>query len=352
VFISPSGDDARACTASAPCRSFDRAYRVADPGDVVEIGGGTYPDQVVGKDASKDGGPQVLFRPRAGARVVVSSDLDVYGSQIEFRSIEVLENWYAYEGSHHLTFRDIDSDRLMIASASDIRVLGGDYGPSVNSVSQIKSAAGSSVAPTRILLDGVNVHDYTRTDANQHMECLHVMAANGVTIRNSRFDDCSIFGISFNHHGDSPAMRGMLVENSWFGDVLDGGSYAIHFSSGNPCEATIRFNSFSDSGISQECPEIGAGVSVHSNILPRSPSTGAINGYSWDYNVYESGNRIGANDLVADVTFRDEANFDLHLTSGSPAIDRGNPSSPPATDIDAQTRSSRPDVGADEYSAP
>jgi hypothetical protein len=313
----------------------------------VEIAGGSYPAQLVKMDAAKTGGSDVVFRPKAGAKVVVA-DLDVEGAYLEFRGIELTNDWYAREGAHHVTFRDVDTSRFYIASASDIRVLGGDIGPSVNAVAQIKSAYLSSVPPRRILLDGLNVHDFTRTNADQHMECLHVMAADQVTIRNSRFDDCSIFGISFNQHGDSGPMRSILVENNWFGDVLDGGSYAMHFSSGEPCEATVRFNTSVDGGLSQECPEYGAGVNIHSNILPRSPSTGAVNGYSWNYNVYQSGKQLGSNDLVAAVPFVDLGGFDLHLPAGSPALARGNPSAYPSTDIDRQNRTGAPDAGADQ----
>jgi hypothetical protein len=346
--VSTGGSDSSSCTSTAPCRTFDRAYRVAKAGQVVQVAGGTYAPQWIKADGTKTGGAPVVFRPAAGARVVISGDLDVEAAHVEFRDLDVGDNWYARAGAHHLTFRNVDTSRFYIASATDVQVLGGDIGPSVDAVSQIKTATGSTLAPRNIVLDGLNVHDFTRTSTAQHMECLHVMAADGVAIRNSRFDDCSIFGISFNEHGDSNAMRGIVVENNWFGDILDGGSYAVHFSEGAPCEAQIRFNTFASKGVSQGCPETGTGVSVSSNIMSSSPSTGAINGYRWDYNVYQSGRALGAHDLVAAVPFVDPATFDLHIKSGSPAIGRGESAVAPAIDIDRQQRSAAPDVGADQ----
>jgi hypothetical protein len=348
VFVSPSGDDGGSCAAAEPCRSFDRAYRVAEPGQVVEIAAGTYPSQWVRKDSRKTGGPVVLFRPAAGARVVVSTDLDVEGAYIEFRGITLQENWYARPGADHLTFRNVHAQRLQVASASDVHAIGGDYGPSVDAVSQIKAADGVGSPPRDILLEGVRLHDYTRTSSENHMECLHVMAGDGITVRNSRFDDCSIFGISFNEHGDTGGMRRILVENNWFGEVLDGGAYAVHFSSGAPCEAVVRFNTFQHEGVSQECPEAGDGVTISSNILPSSPSGGADNGYRWDHNVYQRGDAIGPHDVVARVEFRDPAGFDLGITPGSAADGRGDPTAFPRTDIDGQVRSAPPDAGADE----
>ena len=45
--MSPTGSDAGLCTQAAPCKSLDRAYRVAEPGDVVQIAEGSYPGQDV-----------------------------------------------------------------------------------------------------------------------------------------------------------------------------------------------------------------------------------------------------------------------------------------------------------------
>ena len=42
-FVSPSGSDTASCGASDPCRSFNRAYEAALPGQVVDVAGGVYP---------------------------------------------------------------------------------------------------------------------------------------------------------------------------------------------------------------------------------------------------------------------------------------------------------------------
>lgn len=55
VFVSPTGNDTtcQRRNPSRPCASFERAYEVARPGDVVQVAGGVYPAQKIGSDPSK-----------------------------------------------------------------------------------------------------------------------------------------------------------------------------------------------------------------------------------------------------------------------------------------------------------
>ena len=43
---SASGNDANACTAAAPCKTIGRAVGLAQPGDAVVVGPGSYPESV------------------------------------------------------------------------------------------------------------------------------------------------------------------------------------------------------------------------------------------------------------------------------------------------------------------
>src|SRR5688572_26747533 len=53
LYVSPSGTDTGLCTLTAPCKSFARAYKVAQPGQIVEVAGGTYPAQQINLDPQK-----------------------------------------------------------------------------------------------------------------------------------------------------------------------------------------------------------------------------------------------------------------------------------------------------------
>jgi hypothetical protein len=76
------------------------------------------------------------------------------------------------------------------------------------------------------------------------------------------------------------------------------------------------------------------------------------NGWVWDHNVFER-SPCGSNAYSVrdhDVGYADRANFDLHLTNGSEALDRGNPDMFSSNDVDAEGRPAGPgpDAGADE----
>src|SRR5207247_8599730 len=74
-FVATSGSDTNACTQSAPCKTFERAYTVAQPGQAVEVAAGTYGDQNLLFDSSKTSSSDVVFRPAPGASVTIG-DLD------------------------------------------------------------------------------------------------------------------------------------------------------------------------------------------------------------------------------------------------------------------------------------
>src|SRR4026209_1899566 len=70
VFLSPHGSDSGSCTRRSPCRSFDRGYHVASPGQIVEAAAGSYGTQTLYYDASKaHASRNVVIRPGRHARV-------------------------------------------------------------------------------------------------------------------------------------------------------------------------------------------------------------------------------------------------------------------------------------------
>src|SRR5687768_9092864 len=72
VFVAPNGSDGKSCRSrAAACATFNRAYRVARPGQVVEVAGGRYPRQSIRAAAGKKA-PNIVFRPARRASVVVT----------------------------------------------------------------------------------------------------------------------------------------------------------------------------------------------------------------------------------------------------------------------------------------
>jgi hypothetical protein len=245
-------------------------------------------------------------------------------------------------GSDDVTLYNIDAGYFYTA-ADNASFIAGDYGPVVDQVSKIEY--GVDRPPENIVIDGVFVHDHRGVD--RHPECLAFYAGSNVTIRNSRFNNCEVFGIFLapgNDHSDN-----VLVENNFFSNTGDV-SMSAHIktrSSGSCSNLMFRHNTFVDKNVISECP--GPNVRWESNVMTNGgcPAVGTA-----DYNVVLSG-KCGAHDVVvSDLGLVDRNGLDFHLRADSPARGRGNPASGATDDIDGNGRpnpaGSPPDAGADE----
>ncbi len=348
LYLSPGGSDSGRCGRSAPCETFARAYQVAKPGQTVLVGAGTYGgQQEVQKDGGKTSRRDVLFKPAPGARPVVES-LDVYGSHVEFRGLRIERDFYVKCGADDVTLRSSKATLFFIRSATNIRILGTEFGPS-NTISQIGHTAECQRAPRGILLDRVYMHDFTNS-TGKHMECLTVQAASDFVIRRSRFHHCQDFDILFKHRSPVLETTNTTIENTWFDKPWPKGTSAIQFSEpdggGTFNNVLIRNNSFAG-GLTLK-PEIDyPNLRVVANA--GSKYGGPCGKNIASYNVWRTGG-CGGTDRSADPKFVNERGFDFHLAPGSPAINRGHPTNFPRVDIDGQRRpfGGRADAGADE----
>jgi Right handed beta helix region len=258
-------------------------------------------------------------------------------------------------GSDDVTFQDIDAGHIWISS-NNASVLGGDYGPTVDEVSKVSETIGPN-----LLIDGATFHDHM--EHQSHMECIALYGAQGVTIRRSRFDTCTLFGI-FSTPEPSQHFRDVLIENNVF--TNSGGTHmSTHLkigSHGGSCtNFLIRNNTFIDEDVISDCG-INEGTATNirwiGNIFSEWSAGADCNtgGHVFDYNVIERGRGCGRHDHVVGrngAGFVDRSTLDLRLGAGSPAIDRGSPDDFPATDIDGNPRpfGRAPDAGADEFGA-
>jgi hypothetical protein len=352
VFVSPSGSDAAACTAAAPCRSFARAYRVAQPGEQVELAGGSYTgQQEVPVDASKEGASEdVIFRPAPGASVRLES-LDVYGKHVEVRAITIERDFYVKCHADDVTLRASKAALFFIRSADNVSIVDTEFGPSTD-ISQIGIIGGEPAcepAPRNIVMDGVFMHDYANSAT--HMECITLQAFEGMVIRRSRFVRCQDFDVFVKARAPALHNRDLLIENSWFDDPSPTGSSAIQFSEpdggGSYANVLIRNNSF-DGTLTLKPTVTFVNAGVISNVGTRWGGDCSQVGSS--HNVWSGGDGCSPTDLRAPTAYRDPENFDFHLRPGAPAIDHGHRTNHPATDIDGHHRpdGSAPDAGADE----
>jgi polygalacturonase len=204
-FVSASGSDESYCTKAAPCRSFDLAYQLAAPGDVIEVAGGSYPSQTLtAKPAAAP--PDVVIREAPGARVIVGDPraevnciafegaryVTVNGFETTYTTIGGRRHQCGVSvgrgGAHHITLQSIDAGMLWFG-ADDVSVLGGDFGPSVDENTKIEFGTGHP--PRNVLIDGAVIHDARSYE--EHPECVALWGGRGVTIRNTHFYNCETF---------------------------------------------------------------------------------------------------------------------------------------------------------------
>jgi hypothetical protein len=343
LYVAAGASAASPCTAAAPCGSFERAYVVAAPGEVVHVAGGSYSGQDI--NTTQKSGPSVVFQPAPGASVTVNNIDITSGSNIEFRNFTVTESTYTRPGAQFITFRGIKMRQFFIRGADHISYYDSEVGPNTSNdgMNWITAAYQTNDGASDVLLDGVSIHDFKKWNSGAHVDCIGIDDVDGLVIRNSRIWNCEHFSLIFGKDlWSSRASRNVVIENTFL-DCCYSGYYSIGLGDVEG-PMMIRHNSMT----------LGMGwlggsvqsVTIDSNVISNNSSANCDNA-TWRYNVVASGSAC-AQGQVAPTGFRG-APSDLHLRPGSAAIDFGNPSSSLARDIDGEPRGgNRPDAGADE----
>jgi hypothetical protein len=185
------GGQAATTRTVAPGQSWDACYDASAPGDICDILAGAHPGQTI---TGTKADPGVTFQ---GAGSVSSLDLRATGVTFDGLTIG---SWKTTGAAGRLTFRNTSSGWFGLWSADDVQMIGGDVDGEGSACSdpQITEYSGSRDAPERILIDGVRFHDWVDCapdETTNHIECLQVGAGNDVTIRNSRFENCSTHAV-------------------------------------------------------------------------------------------------------------------------------------------------------------
>ena len=358
LYMSPSGRDGGSCTRAAPCASFNRAYALARPGAVIEVGPGSYGAQTIEAQPGRDA-PRVVFRPSGRRRVIVAGELRIRAAFLEFRDMTLADVELPRE-AHHVTLRNISNHGIWMQGAANISVLGGEVTCGVCPYHPHLDDGGPPdyPPPRNILFDGVRFHDWHSASADQHTECLQILAGDGITIRNSVFLNCGTAnggrGATANLHiswlGNGPKTRDIVLENNFF--FASGNTYAIQ--ANDWAGLVLRYNSIVGpilffGGYGDGTPiELVGNVMGFSQCKASKSGEGPVAPLRYRYNVLQGG-RCHATDRNAPAGFVDPSR-DLHLRPGAAAIGRGDPRSFPPRDIDGQRRpqARRPDAGADE----
>jgi chitodextrinase len=392
VYVSPSGSDSNACTQAAPCKTFDRAYRVAQPGDTIQLAGGTYPDQTINVDTSKVGASaDVVFQPAATATVTINGDLNVYGSHIDFRgsaspyniklhNLEVIGTAGSNTANHD-TFENLDGAGFEIGPTSFITIKGGDWGPNYvcGGGGTVENKIGPDGAimnqwPTNIVLDGLYIHDQNSEDLNNcHMGGLFLVSGGPITLQNSVFSQNVVYQIQIQDFTNASCCgmdfgppHDLTIQNNWFGPPVTGladpgGDQAndnqpeLQFDTRNSTcwkNILIRNNSVTNGiDMSFDNPSCYQNVRVVGNVGGIQP---CFSGVVFGYNAWVGGTCASTDVQLGSLPYvsRTIGAEDYHLTGG-PAQDLVTPTTSDyalMTDIDGQARPIGParDAGADE----
>jgi len=402
-FLSPDGSDTRSCRSRAQsCASFQRAYSIARAGQVVEVAGGTYAGQTI-RAVGRRLGPNVVFRPAAGARVVLGGltfgsggDGNAGPDRITVRGMHTSykghapgarnqEGIFVGPGSSHITLVNMDAGSIDSWFADHLTVQGGDYGPCDAVVGTNVCGNNKQDASSNVLIDGALFHDMRFdesciADGGCHWECMYVNAAVNFTIRNSKFRDCAIYNIFFTLSGPDAqkiGQRNLLIENNWFDtpwtEDSSGGERAratgvslawCQNSSQGYRDVLVRFNSFQrNTGIEldrnmschwENVRVVGNLLSYPGNCDPR---------ITYAYNVWTTAIRAGrcaGTDRVSGdaLPYAEPASgrgFNFRLrpkrTVADDLVPASVPGGCPRVDIDHKRRSGkRCDAGSDERS--
>jgi chitodextrinase len=357
VYMSPSGSDANPCSQGQPCRTFDRAYRVASSGATVEVAGGSYPGQTINPDNSKTSTSDVIFRPASGASVTVTGEIEANGAHFELRDMTIDQINFP-RSADDITLRNVINHGMWMQGPSNISIIGGEITcATCNYHSHIQNGGSDSRPPTNILFDGVYFHDW-QSQAGEHTECLQILGGDRVTIRNSTFKNCATANgglgatadLHISSYGTGPVTRNILIENNFF--FRSGNTYAIQ--SGDYSNLDFRYNSIVGPILVGGGWGDGTPVEFVGNIMGfgncQAPVTGAgpVAPFVYRYNTLQGGT-CSTTDKNAAAGFIDATN-NLHLATGAAAVNAGDSTNYPATDIDGQARpmGSAPDAGADE----
>ncbi len=364
--LSPTG-----FSQSASCASASAAFATCQPGDVIGVQAGSYGSQSV-----------------SGAKVAPGCvmDMGITGTQASFSSINVASStaYFEIKNGHtgygwnfntmpvpnHITFRNIDTTALVfMKGGSNISIIGGSI-HSFNAGSNATSlwlegnvgTNGSTIS--NVLVDGVDFHDITNSVSGNHFEVIRIDEnASFITVRNSKFrnnspNTATIFITNINTDPGDP--HDVTIENNFFG-ATPSAYYAI--STQTPVIQTctnikIRYNSFALSPLITACTS-GSGSEFKGNVGPRSsgscPSAFAFSFNVWQWNTNSpcaSSDKvvIGSQYGTDKLGFTNSGIGDMHLLTGSAAINAGDPGSYPAADIDGRSRpqGGAPDAGGNE----
>lgn len=363
-FVAPTGSDKNQCTQAEPCASFEKGYRVAPCGGVVQIAPGSYPKQTLRGDPAKLSCTKRVVLDAStgnaltgGVAIKGASHLELVSVAADFSacttsSVNPPCPALSVGGGNDVVIRGVHFARFYVY-AQNVQILNSDFGPSYDN-------HGIIGAPTRdLLVADTVIHDQWNSQAckatpgclsKNHMGCGTINDSINVTFARNRIHNCEDLAVLVKPYKSSN--QNIRFENNVLGPV--GGFRAVSLSVPNAAGGRIN------DGIHFFYNTFLKGVSVTRAVhYPNSEAIGNLGnlglcsglqaaGFVLDYNVVLASTPCGAHSKA--ITTAGLADDGFHLRQDSPAIGGGDAENHPSSDIDGHSRPRhwRPDAGADQ----
>jgi hypothetical protein len=228
-YISTTGLDTNPCTSTLPCKTFNRGYQAAAPGDLVYVSPGSYPGQNINGNPANTSATDVTFHGLGGVGgVTVTGYLNIYAHDITLRYMRLY--WHARPGAHHIRLYQDLTSAFFITSANYVTMDGGEVGPNASGVDggQIRTNGGSTAVPTGTLIKNVKFHDITRpAGSGLHTECLHVGSSVNLTLLANTWTNCATQDVFIRSWGTDSGpgtlspLTNIRLEGNNFGPTLE-----------------------------------------------------------------------------------------------------------------------------------
>jgi hypothetical protein len=348
---------------SADSNYLNSVYQGVSPGATICLATGNFGYQLVKRDPDKAiGSARVTIRPLAG-NMPMFTKLSLGYEQINAfppNDLTIRDFYAGYPlvwGSRNVSLLNLSgrgfdvfryngnpgSELVGEAQGADVLVQGGDYGPCE---APRQDGCTVRIIGTRIVVDGVTIHDVTSTDPiNFHTDGMFVRGCIDCKVLRSKWYGNEVTNIRIQNCCQLPAIRNLEIADNWFACPTTGAAQ------GSVCRwdgidvdgdvpgLRIHHNSFA-SGTGVLWAVTGDGCC---NYIPQTDAEESRNiEATWpDYSPCATGVRVienartprgayrlcGSDVFVGDPMYvnpSNEADMDYRLLPGSPAIGYGS----------------------------
>jgi hypothetical protein len=174
---------------------------------VLQLGSCSYPNVSFSYDATKTSAADVIIRGN-GRGLTMLGDVNMRGAKhLTLRDLSLRDSFLTPQNgssggqrTEDVTFDNVDmyAGGIFTRSCKDCTFRNGASGNRHDAYSQTIGTYAGLPPSENITIDSWRFHDMDRSQApGGHMECLFVQESNGVLIRNSLFERCSIMDVFF-----------------------------------------------------------------------------------------------------------------------------------------------------------